>query len=112
MIIHSTIMRFRDGYKMVGMMGVRKYAGGDLSGIGQHIYEMEWPNRFYYFLRYRKHIKYYSVIYCDTKNAEEWDTLIKHHNMFVKHKIVKSYKVVKTTFLLQDYEMSMLKLIG
>lgn len=112
MITHSIIMRFKDGYKHVGMMGVRKYIGGDFSGINESIYELQWYMKLYYEFKYKRKIKYQTTVFCDVKNADEFEKTLKGFNLLVIHRVVKAYKVLKTTILLEEHEMVMLKLIG
>lgn len=112
MIKNTVIMRFKHGYKHVGMMGVRKYVGGDFSGIGETIYELKWYEKIYYKFKYKKVVKYQSTIYCDPDNAPEFVAKLRECNIVAAHWAIKPYKVFKSKLLLEDHEMVMLKLIG
>lgn len=112
MIKHTVIMRFRHDYKHVGMMGVRKYIGGDFSGISEAIYELKWYEKMYYKFKHKKAVKYQTAIYCDPDKAEEFIAKLNEYNIDAVHRAIKSYKVFKSKLLLEEHEMVMLKLIG
>ena len=112
MIIHTTLIRQRPGGKMVGMLGVLKYTGGDLSGIAQAIYK---PSRIYRALLSIKHWKkvtHCATLFYDISKHQELSYELQKYGIQANHSEFKHYNSMKAKLYLEDHEATVLRIIA
>lgn len=112
MIIHTTLIRQRPGGKMVGMLGVLKYTGGDLSGITRTIYRPSRLFQYWFSIKYRKRVTHCATVFYEKNRAQELKSQLSQFGINAVHTEFKHYNVMKAKMYLEDHEATVLRIIA
>ena len=112
MIMHTTLIRSRPGGKVIGMLGVLKYTGGDLSGITKTIYQPTRLFQYWFSIKYRKRVTHCATIFYEKSKTQELIQQLGQFGIKAKHSEFKYYNVMKAKLYLEVHEVTALRIMA